>query len=200
MKKMDQLKQLGLSPEQMLNDLPDFMDRVVALANEIGISLSSYTADHIALRVNEQNIAEQLHQAWLTYGCEWSNSMINGRPIIVMGFDTPLMIGDWSIAALELPYPSNKIYSQQGWEHVEFVIPGKAASLDELKSAISATFPQLDWQKLSAKGITVKASSPAGENERLPNPTYAFKKDNICIKLHSHSLRDVIDSERNNEQ
>ena len=193
---MQNLKQLGLHPEQMLADLPAFMDRIICLADEVGISLSSYVADHIALRVNSQEIALSLHQAWLAYGTEWSKTIINGRPIVVIGFDEPLQVGDWTIEALELPYPSDKVYPQQGWEHVEFVIPGNALSIAQLRDAISTTFPALDWQQLAEKGIKVKASSPAGEHERLPNPTYAFKKDNICIKLHSHSLAAVIASEQ----
>lgn len=194
--KMQNLKQLGLHPEQMLADLPVFMDRVIGLADEMGISLLPYAADHIALRVNSQNIALELHQAWLAYGTEWSNTIINGRPIVVIGFDKPLHVGKWTIEALELPYPSDKVYPQQGWEHVEFVVPGEAMSIVDLKKTISTTFPVLDWQQLSAKGIKVKASSPAGADERLPNPTYAFKKDNVCIKLHSHSLAAVIASEQ----
>lgn len=193
---MQNLKQLGLHPEQMLADLPVFMDRVIGLADEMGISLLPYAADHIALRVNSQNIALELHQAWLAYGTEWSNTIINGRPIVVIGFDKPLHVGKWTIEALELPYPSDKVYPQQGWEHVEFVVPGEAMSIVDLKKTISTTFPVLDWQQLSAKGIKVKASLPAGADERLPNPTYAFKKDNVCIKLHSHSLAAVIASEQ----
>ena len=60
---MQNLKQLGLHPEQMLADLPAFMNRIICLADELGISLSSCTADHIALRVNSQDIALELHQA-----------------------------------------------------------------------------------------------------------------------------------------
>ncbi|KJF88871.1 VOC family protein [Photobacterium phosphoreum] len=193
---MQNLKQLGLHPEQMLADLPIFMNRIICLADEIGISLSSYVADHIALRVNSQDIALELHQAWLAYGTEWSKAIINGRPIVVIGLDEPLQVGDWTIEALELPYPSDKVYPQQGWEHVEFVIPGNAMSIEQLQQTINTAFPALDWQQLATKGIKVKASSPAGEHERLPNPTYAFKKDNICIKLHSHSLAAVIASEQ----
>nr|WP_235861085.1 VOC family protein [Photobacterium phosphoreum] len=69
-------------------------------------------------------------------------------------------------------------------------------SIEQLQQTINTAFPALDWQHLATKGIKVKASSPAGEHERLPNPTYAFKKDNICIKLHSHSLAAVIASEQ----
>ncbi|MEH6529721.1 MAG: VOC family protein [Photobacterium frigidiphilum] len=194
---MQKLTDIGLHPEQMLANLPVFLDRITALANELGLSLEQYQADHIALRVNDLDIAKALHQAWLAYGDEWSNNMINGRPIIVIGFHQPLNVGSWSIECLELPYPSDKAYPQEGWEHVEFVIPGKAKNTDELKDVLELAFPQLEqeWPRLSEKGIKLKASSPSGEKERLPNPTYAFKKNGVCIKLHPCSLKAVIESE-----
>jgi predicted metalloenzyme YecM len=42
----------------------------------------------------------------------------------------------------------------------------------------------------------MKLSSPKGEGERLANPTVAFKHDNICIKLHPHSLKNIVASEQ----
>ncbi len=192
---MQKLTDIGLHPEQMLAELPAFVERIEALAQEMNISLSDYQADHIALRVNDLEVAKELHQAWLAYGEEWSNNEINGRPIIVIGFNQSLQVGRWSIEALELPYPGSKSYPQQGWEHLEFVIPAKAKDTEELKAVLDEKFPLLPWDKLADQGIKVKASSPSGEKERLSNPTYAFKKEGICIKLHPCSLRDVIESE-----
>lgn len=192
---MQKLTDAGLHPEQMLAGLPAFVERIEALAQEMNVSLSGYQADHIALRVNDRDMAEALHQAWLAYGEEWSNNEINGRPIIVIGFNQPLQVGRWRIEALELPYPGSKSYPQEGWEHIEFVIPAKAKDTDELKTKLDEAFPLLPWNQLAEKGIKVKASTPSGEKERLPNPTYAFKKQGVCIKLHPCSLKDVIESE-----
>ncbi|MGS0726836.1 VOC family protein, partial [Shewanella sp. 0m-11] len=43
--------------------------------------------------------------------------------------------------------------------------------------------------------IKVKMSSPKGDKERLANPTIAFKKDGICVKVHAHGIKAVIASE-----
>ncbi|WP_318404066.1 VOC family protein [Photobacterium leiognathi] len=193
---MNTLEQHHLHPTQMLAQLPDFMKAITALIDDLGISLKGFQADHIALRVNDQTLAEELHQAWLSYGQEWSNNMINGRPIVIIGFEQPLQVGDWSFEALELPYPSDKSYPKQGWEHIEFVVPSTARTTDELKQDLQKQLPTLDWDGLAAKGIKVKESSPAGNNERLPNPTFAFKRDGVCIKLHGHSLKAVLESEQ----
>ena len=193
---MHKLEQYNLHPTQMLAQLPEFMKAINTLIDDLGISLAGYQADHIALRVNDQDVAHQLHLAWLSYGEEWSNNMINGRPIVIIGFEQPLAVDDWTIEALELPYPSDKVYPQQGWEHIEFVVPSNAKTIEELKADLLEKLPQLDWDGLDAKGIKVKASSPSGEDERLANPTFAFKRDGVCIKLHGHSLKAVLESEQ----
>lgn len=192
---MQDLQQANLQPEQMLAQLPEFMGKIERLAEELGLDLSACQADHIALRVNSRALATALHQAWLAYGEEWSTNVINGRPIVVIGFHQPLQAGQWQIEALELPYPGDKIYPVQGWEHVEFVVHCQASTTAELKAALEARFPALNWDKADKAGIAVKASSPAGEKERLANPTFAFKKDGVCIKLHPCSLKAVIESE-----
>ncbi|MEI8596083.1 VOC family protein [Photobacterium sp. Hal280] len=192
---MQDLQQANLQPEQMLAQLPEFMVKIERLAEELGLDLSACQADHIALRVNRTALATALHQAWLTYGDEWSTNVINGRPIVVIGFHQPLQAGQWQIEALELPYPGDKTYPVQGWEHVEFVVPCQASTTAEFKAALEARFPALNWDKVAKAGIAVKASSPAGEKERLANPTFAFKKNGVCIKLHPCSLKAVIESE-----
>ncbi|QUJ68387.1 VOC family protein [Photobacterium sp. GJ3] len=192
---MQDLRQANLHPEQMLAQLPEFMAKISALAEQLGLDLSACQADHLALRVNDAALAAQLHQAWLEYGEEWSTNEINGRPIVVIGFHQLLQAGDWQIEALELPYPGDKQYPQQGWEHVEFVVPCQAATTDALKTELENVFPALDWQAVEQAGIQVKASTPSGEKERLANPTFAFKKGGVCIKLHPCSLKAVIESE-----
>lgn len=194
---MQKLEEKGLLPEQMIDALPDFAARIEALAEKLGLTLDDYKADHIALRVNDWDCAERLHKAWLAYGEEWSNTEINGRPIVVIGLREPLQVGPWQVEALELPYPGSKQYPSEGWEHLEFVVPSTAATTDGLKVDLEETFPSLAqyWNELDALNVKIKASSPAGEKERLANPTFAFKHDGVCIKLHPCSLKDVIASE-----
>jgi hypothetical protein len=129
------LRELNLSPEQLLADLPAFLTSLKTLMQSLSVDLTAYQADHIALRVNDWAVAEALHQAWLVYGEEWSNTHINGRPIVIIGLHQPIVFGDWLIEAIELPYPK-------------------------------------------ADKITV-----------------AYKKDNVCLKLHPCTLKAVLDSE-----
>lgn len=192
------LKQQQLEPQQLIHALPAFMDRVQSLLDVLGVDLTDYQADHIALRINDRSVAEAAHQAWLQQAEEWSNNEINGRPIIALGFNQPLEASGWSIDCLELPYPGEQRYPQQGWEHVEWVIPCDVNSQEAFLEYVFKTFPMLEekWDNLVSLGVKVKQSCPSGDAERIANYTVAFKYQGVCIKLHPHSLKAVIESEQ----
>ncbi|OCH24874.1 hypothetical protein A6E12_15920 [Aliivibrio fischeri] len=192
------LKQQQLEPQQLINVLPSFMEKIQALLDVLEIDLTQYQADHIALRINDRDVAEAAHQAWLQQAEEWSNNEINGRPIIALGFNQALTINGWSIECLELPYPGDKSYPQQGWEHVEWVIPCDVDSQEAFLEYVFKTFPSLKdkWDNLASMGVKVKQSCPSGDAERIANYTVAFKYQGVCIKLHPHSLKAVIESEQ----
>ena len=193
------LTQAQLEPQQMIERLDDFMGKIEEFGSKLGLDLSFAQADHIAMRVNETSLATAAHEAWAGYGETISQAMINGRPIVVIAFDEPLKSRGWSIECLELPYPAEgKIYPSQDWEHVEFVIPSHAQTADEYLADLKDTYPQFsaNFATLAEQGVKIKLSSPKGEGERLNNPTVAFKHQGICIKLHPHSLKKIVESEQ----
>ncbi|UJF18637.1 VOC family protein [Vibrio sp. SS-MA-C1-2] len=189
-----------LSPTQLLKQLPEFKSKVDKLATLIGVPISQSEVDHIAVRINDLDVAKESHQQWLAYGEEISNNQINGRPIVVIKLNDAIPYGDQNISCVELPYPGKKSYPEQGWEHIECVVKCSATTVEELIVAAKLQFPILSekWPSLMSGefGLKVKMSSPKGENERLPNPTIAFKWQGVCIKLHTATLEDVIASEQ----
>ncbi|MDV6253082.1 VOC family protein [Vibrio sp. EA2] len=194
-----QLVEKRLTPELMLQDLDAFTAKIEALAAMLHLDLSQAQADHIALRINNTETAQQAHQAWTQYGNVISKAQINGRPIIVIEFDKMLESRGWKIECLELPYPAeDKLYPTEGWEHVEFVIPSHAETADEFLADLKHTYPDFgaQFEKLEEMGVKIKLSSPKGEGERLSNPTVAFKYQSVCIKLHPHSLKRIVESEQ----
>ncbi len=193
------LRDTQLSPLQMITNLAEFEIRISALCDVLGVDLSAYVADHIAMRINQFELAEKAHHAWLEYGKIISSAEINGRPIIVLDFSKPLVFGRWTVECLELPYPAQgKTYPEQGWEHVEFVVPSSAQSAEAYLQDVLGQFPELAqrWSQLGELGVKVKLSSPKGEGERLANPTVAFKYQGVSIKLHPHSLKTIVASEQ----
>lgn len=191
------LIQAQLSPAQMIQRLPTFMANVTELLDTLSIDVANYQADHLAMRINEQSLAEQADEAWQAHGKVISKAEINGRPIIVIEFNEPLQALNWSVECLELPYPAiGKHYPNQDWEHVEFVVPSKATTAEAYFADIKQAFPTLNTALENNAEIKVKLSSPKGEGERLNNPTVAFKHQGICIKLHPHPLKAIVESER----
>lgn len=186
----------NLSLQSLDASLGDFTVRIQDLLDVLGLDLSAFSLDHIALRVNDVSLACSLHEQWLTRGKLLSVNEINGRDILVIKLQKPLTIGRWETSCVELPYPGDTVYPEQGWEHVEWVIPSKAHTPEAFLEDVFARFSGLKsrWDTLEARGVKVKLSAPKGEGERLANPTVAFKAKGVCIKLHPVSLESLLPS------
>ena len=207
----------NISYEQLTQSWPAFEAQILALLETLDLADKALVCDHVALRVNSIASADALRDAFSCVGKIISDNIINGRTILIIELDTPLTLGQFSIACVELPYPSDKVYPQEGWEHIELVIDSKATECDTLSQDLLAlcpklsallpseqaaepvlsSSPDLSSQGLaSLAGIKIKMSSPKGDKERLANPTIAFKRDDVCIKVHPHGIKAVIASEQ----
>lgn len=217
----------SISYELLTQSWPAFEAQILALLETLGLADKALVCDHVALRVNSIASADALRDTFSRVGKIISDNIINGRTILIIELDTPLTLGQFSIACVELPYPSDKVYPQEGWEHIELVIDSKAKDCDTLSQDLLALCPKLsallpseqaaepvpsssqglNLQGLSSQGlnsqslaslagIKIKMSSPKGDKERLANPTIAFKRDDVCIKVHPHGIKAVIASEQ----
>jgi len=185
-----------ISYQHLDDSWTNFSDSINDFISELGLTQLKLACDHVALRVNDTESAERLSRDFEQLGSVISNNIINGRPILIFELNTPLVLGDMSIDCVELPYPGDKTYPVEGWEHIELVLPCPAKSCDELRDELLTIAPQLGSVLKMETEIKVKMSSPQGEHERLANPTIAFKKNNICIKVHPHGIKAVIASEQ----
>lgn len=206
-----------ISYEQLTQSWPAFEAQILALLETLDLADKALVCDHVALRVNSIASADALRDAFSCVGKIISDNIINGRTILIIELDTPLTLGQFSIACVELPYPSDKVYPQEGWEHIELVIDSKAKDCDTLSQDLLALCPKLSALQPSEQaaepvqssslglnsqgiaslaGIKIKMSSPKGDKERLANPTIAFKRDDVCIKVHPHGIKAVIASEQ----
>ncbi|MBB1271079.1 VOC family protein [Shewanella sp. SR44-3] len=180
----------------------EFSQQILGFIDTLGLSQAQLDCDHVALRVNSLETALQLEQAFSKQGQIISKNIINGRPIVIIALDTPLMLGGYAIGCVELPYPSEKVYPNEGWEHVELVFNCQAKNCEELALALTGRFPTLKAiletpdTHTSSGDIKVKMSSPKGDKERLANPTIALKQGNICVKIHTHHIKAIIASEQ----
>lgn len=181
--------------QELINSWPTFSLRIQAFTRELGLDSLQLECDHTALRVNSNEGADELRHGFTKVGSIISDNMINGRPILIFELAKPLMMGTTAIECVELPYPSDKIYPVEGWEHIELVLDCGAKDCDTLSQALLDHAPQLAAVLAGETEIKVKMSSPKGDKERLANPTIAFKRDGICVKVHSQGIKAVIASE-----
>lgn len=182
----------GLHAEQLQDirdDLPRFVEKLQALALQLGLDLSALEADHISLRCHQNMTAERWKTGLSLCGQLISEKHINGRPVCLFRMASPLTVGPWHIPVIELPWPGEKRYPHEGWEHVEIVLRGAPENLAARAVAL------LSDAGLSTPGISVKTSAPAGEQERLPNPTFAITNGQITIKFHPYSIEEIAASE-----
>ncbi|MFQ6371737.1 VOC family protein [Shewanella sp. YIC-542] len=179
----------------LMATFPQFAEKMQTFIHTLGFEKLS-CCDHVALRVNSLAAAERLQQAFLQHATLLSDKQINGRPILIFHLHQPLMLGQYRIPCVELPYPKDKTYPNEGWEHIELVLPCAASDCETLQQALQTAIPTLCATLQQHPDITLKYSSPAGKDERLANPTLAFKWQGLCIKVHPHTIADIIASEQ----
>ncbi len=170
-------------------DLPRFAGALAALSARLGLDVAPLEADHISLRCHQNTTAERWRRGFEQCAQLLSENQINGRPICLYKLNTPLVVGHWHFSVVELPWPGEKRYPHEGWEHIEIVLPGDPQTLNARALAL------LSDDGLSQPGIVVKTSSPKGEHERLPNPTLAVSDGSVTIKFHPWSIEDIVASE-----
>lgn len=170
-------------------DLARFSLSLQQFADRLGLNLAELEADHIALRCHQNSTAERWQQGLLKMGTQFSEAMINGRPICLFKLRQPLRVNGWQLDVVELPWPGEKRYRHEGFEHVEIVLRGDHETLGMRAMAL------IGDEALTQQGISFKTSSPQGENERLPNPTLAVSDGQTTIKFHPWRLEEIVASE-----
>lgn len=174
----------------LAQDLPRFERALSQFADRLHLELSQFSADHISVRCHQNSTAERWREGLLQCGSLLSETIINGRPICLFDLKQPLQVGPWQIDFIELPYPGDKRYPHEGWEHVELVLSGDPATF------YARALEHLADEALLLPGVKLKQSSPKGEGERLANPTLAITDGSVTIKFHPHHIRDIVASER----
>lgn len=178
----------------LVESFSSFEKKIQTLAQIVNLDLNEYEIDHIALRVNTEDKAKYWLTQLLKYGTVLSNNVVNGRIIYLIKLKYPLHFAGQFIDIIELPFPKNKIYPIEGWEHIEIVIPFlQNETTESWVERISRLFL---WNKLD--NLKVKVSEPKVEGEQLPNLSVAVSlmdkaQNHACIKVHPYNIKKVIE-------
>ncbi len=170
-------------------DLLSFSPLLGAFAARLGLNLAIYPVDHIALRCHQEATAQRWYEGWRLCGRCFKEDRVNGRTIALFHLPAPIEFGGLRIDCVELPWPGQRRYAHEGWEHIEIVLPGPARSLAQRALSL------LSDTALASPDIRIKQSTPRGEIEALPNPTLAVTDGRVTIKFHPHGLPAIVAGE-----
>lgn len=195
------LKMQGLSQSNSLFALEqeaeiqfrEFETKILELAQQMQVNLAAYTIDHVALRVNSEESAKIWLMKLLKYGKILSDNMVNGRKIYLIELFIPLTLANQQVHIIELPFPKNKTYPQESWEHIEIVLP--FLEKETIPCWINRVKQLFSWEKNPI--LKLKISEPKAEGEQLPNPSIAVSfcdqtQNHSCIKIHPYHIKKII--------
>jgi predicted metalloenzyme YecM len=97
-------------------------------------------------------------------------------------------VAHWRFSVVELPWPGEKRYPHEGWEHIEIVLPGDPETLNARALAL------LPMKGSASRGFCENQLAER-ERERLPNPTLAVTDGSVTIKFHPWSIEQIVASE-----
>ena len=100
-------------------DLPRFTQAFTELATRLGLEIAPLDADHISLRCHQNATAERWRRGFEQCGELLSENIINGRPICLFKLHEPVTVAHWQFTVVELPWPGEKRYPHEGWEHID---------------------------------------------------------------------------------
>lgn len=177
-------------------NLSQFEQNIQQIAEVVHIALANYQLDHIAVRMNSLSVAEQWRNFLLQRGVLLKESMVNGRQIGLFQLSYPLDFLGQKIDVLELPFPKGKVYSNEGWEHIEMVFPMEVG--ESAECWIERTLKWFDLRENNE--IIFKISQPQVAGEQLANPSIAITLrnqnycKNSCLKIHPYDIKAIISS------
>lgn len=178
-------------------DLSQFEQKIQHIAQVANLNLSQFEIDHLAVRMNSVETAQQWHSRLAEQASLLKASEVNGRLIELFQLHQPIDFCGQKISIIELPFPKGKIYSVEGWEHIEIVIPFLAGeSVEQWLERLNQQF-QFDQNTQ----LHIKISQPVVEHEQLPNPTIALSlkdatnQNYCCLKVHPYDINAIIHSE-----
>lgn len=177
-----------------LGDITRFEQKIQQIAEIAGIDLSQFEIDHLAVRMNDWQTAENWKQRLLQQGELLKESEVNGRPIGIFRLNQPIPFCGQLVSVIELPFPKDKIYPEEGWEHIEIVVP--FLPNESVEQWIERLCKGGSWRENLQ--ISLKISQPQVDGESLPNPSIALSLNNVslcnpcCIKLHPYAITKII--------
>lgn len=195
-KKMQEQSILTENPTALFDFsvIADFEKKILSLASEMALILTDYEIDHMAVRVNHCKTAKSYLDLFVKKGRIVSDNLINGRVIYLVELEQPITFLGQKVSIVELPYPKDKIYPREGWEHIEIVIP--FLPQESVADWCERIKKQFKLNQLTH--LQVKVDEPKADGEKLLSPSIAVsfvdkQQNHTCIKVHPYNIKQIIE-------
>jgi len=116
------------------------MQEILMKLEALDLDVSSYECDHIAYRTTTKKEFEAMVEEFSKLGKKLPDAIIRSRIVSVFKLYKPLVIGSYTIPAIELLEPAEGDKFRSGLEHAEFIVN---ADLEEF----SKQNESLNWNK-----------------------------------------------------
>ena len=167
---MSSLQRVGL--QAIIGDYQAFLDQLLSEVGAAGFDFADFVQmDHMCYRVSTIRQYQAKKEELRTVADFLGENQVNGRPISAFRLHHPVQHGQWRIDTIELPAPKPGVPTEQGLEHVEFVL------FDAMDTFL---------KKHPDKQFNMKAAT------RGINPEVAFKLPTYAVKFHLLSLPVVV--------
>ncbi len=168
-----------------------FGEQILFYLRELGMLevVRGLKADHACVRFKNAEDVEALRAELSEHAKLISSAMVNRREICLFELQEKIKIGEWEISCLELPTQSQPCLRR--WlEHMEFVVPSNATTLEEFREDFKKTFLDLDLKKpKQIRGVIAACRS----GDQLPNPTISLTREKgVTVKFHPRSIQEVV--------
>lgn len=151
--------------------------------------------DHICVRLKHNEDVDTIKIDLKKIGEVISEVAVNGREIAIIQMNEALHVGSWDTYGVELPFPKTNHTYEDGWQHVEFVLPDANNTMGGVRTAFLRTFPHLTIEELESH-YAYSEDEPHADGDQLPNPTIGIKVGCLGLKFHANSIQTVVGFEK----
>jgi uncharacterized protein len=182
-----------LSWEDVRKQEESFGVRLQNSLNQLGIvdTCKELSICHACVRIKNPDNVTELKENVSHVGKIISSAIVNGREILIIQLDVPLIIANWSVNGIELPYPKQSHSYEDGLEHIEFVFPDTENTMDAIREKVFEMLKNVSFEELKQK-YSYSEDEPHAEGDQKLNPTISLKVDGVGVKFHALSIQDVV--------
>ena len=111
--------------DNFIHSAHDFLNKLFTEIHHHNFEVSNWEIDHLCYRTSSLNHYQQKVNEINKFGTMISKAQVNGREITTIKLHKPIRYNNYNIYLIEIPAPKKDKVTDDGFEHIEFVIDCK---------------------------------------------------------------------------